>query len=132
MARPAGKGMTFKTTMKGLNRLGEITMGDLGIHLVTFLALIVSLGIGIHKLLSGPTIINTLAISVVWIIYAAIPIWLLIWFAFLGRGTTLHLWCRCAPPALSCPDARLTYQWLSIYQALSIHACLSPCEDLGS
>ena len=45
---------------------------------------------------SGPTIINTLAISVVWIIYAMIPIWLLIWFAFLGRGTTLHLWCRCA------------------------------------
>jgi hypothetical protein len=98
--------MTFKTTMKGLNRLGEITMGDLGIHLVTFLALIVSLGIGIHKLLSGPTIINTLAISVVWIIYAAIPIWLLIWFAFLGRGTTLHLWCRCARCSLSLATTR--------------------------
>ena len=42
--------MTFKTTMKGLNRLGEITMGDLGVHLLTFVLLVVSLGIGLHKL----------------------------------------------------------------------------------
>ena len=96
----AGKSMTFKTTMKGLNKLGQITMGDLGIHLLTFVALVVSLGIGLHKLLAGPTVVTTLAISVVWIIYAMIPIWLLIWYTFLGRGTSLHMWCRCA---LSCP-----------------------------
>ena len=41
--------MTFKTTMKGLNKLGQITLGDLGVHLLTFVALCVSLGIGLHK-----------------------------------------------------------------------------------
>ena len=53
------------------------------------------LGAG-EQLLAGPTVITTLAISVVWIIYAMIPIWLLIWYTFLGRGTSLHMWCRCA------------------------------------
>ena len=100
---PSGKSMTFKTTMKGLNKLGQITMGDLGVHLATFAALCVSLGIGLHKLLAGPTVITTLAISVVWIIYAMIPIWLLMWYTFLGRGTSLHMWCRCAPLLSSCP-----------------------------
>lgn len=40
--------------------------------------------------------ITTLAISVVWIVYSMIPPVLLLWYTFIGRGTTLKLLCRCA------------------------------------
>ena len=40
--------------------------------------------------------ITTLAISVVWIVYSMIPPILLLWYTFIGRGTTLKLLCRCA------------------------------------
>jgi hypothetical protein len=92
---PAGlKNMNFKTTMKGLERIGQIAMGDLWVHLLSFILLVVSLGIGLHKLLIGPTVITTLAISVVWIVYALIPPFLLLWYTFVGRGLTLKFWCR--------------------------------------
>ena len=44
----------------------------------------------------GPSVITTLAISVVWIVYSMIPPFLLLWYTFIGRGTTLKLLCRCA------------------------------------
>ena len=44
----------------------------------------------------GPSVITTLAISVVWIVYSMIPPILLLWYTFIGRGTTLKLLCRCA------------------------------------
>ena len=88
--------MTFKATSKGLQRIGEIAMGDLWVHMLSFILLVVSLGIGCQKLLSGPTVITTLAISVVWIVYALIPSFLLLWYTFIGRGSTLKFWCRCA------------------------------------
>lgn len=104
--------MNFKTTMKGMERIGQIAMGDLWIHLVSFILLVVSLGVGMHKLLSGPTVITTLAISVVWIVYAMIPPFLLLWYTFIGRGSTLKFWCRCAiSPSLQASSAALaTFQ----------------------
>lgn len=62
-----------------------------------FLSLIimcVSLGFGIAKLASGPSIITTLAISVVWIVYGIIPAYLLAHYALIGRGTTLQFMSR--------------------------------------
>lgn len=87
--------MNFKTTIKGAARIGQIAMGDLWVHVLSFVLLVVSLGVGVHKLINGPTVITTLAISVVWIVYALIPPFLLIWYTFIGRGGTLKFWCRC-------------------------------------
>ena len=50
----------------------------------------------------GPSVITTLAISVVWIVYSMIPPILLLWYTFIGRGTTLKLLCRCAGNNLKC------------------------------
>ncbi len=86
--------MNFKTTIKGAARIGQIAMGDMWVHVLTFILLVVSLGVGVHKLINGPTVITTLAISVVWIVYALIPPFLLIWYTFIGRAGTLNFWCR--------------------------------------
>ncbi len=86
--------MNFKTTIKGAARIGQIAMGDMWVHVLSFILLVVSLGVGVHKLINGPTVITTLAISVVWIVYALIPPFLLIWYTFIGRGGTLNFWCR--------------------------------------
>lgn len=43
--------------------------------------------------------ITTLAISVAWIVYSMIPPLLLLWYTFIGRGTTLKLLCRRGPAA---------------------------------
>jgi hypothetical protein len=91
------KEMNFKTTIKGAARIGQIAMGDLWVHVLSFILLVVSLGVGVHKLINGPTVITTLAISVVWIVYALIPPFLLIWYTFIGRSGTLRFWCRCVP-----------------------------------
>ncbi|CAL8466081.1 g5617 [Coccomyxa elongata] len=88
------KAMNFKTTIKGAARIGQIAMGDMWVHVLSFILLVVSLGVGVHKLINGPTVITTLAISVVWIVYALIPPFLLIWYTFIGRGGTLNFWCR--------------------------------------
>jgi len=47
----------------------------------------------------GPSVITTLAISVAWIVYSMIPPLLLLWYTFIGRGTTLKLLCRRGPAA---------------------------------
>jgi hypothetical protein len=44
-------------------------------------------------------VITTLAISVAWIVYSMIPPLLLLWYTFIGRGTTLKLLCRRGPAA---------------------------------
>lgn len=58
------------------------------------IAMAVTLGFGIQKLASGPTIITTLAISVVWIVYGLIPPYLLFHYAIIGRGSTLKFMSR--------------------------------------
>lgn len=45
----------------------------------------------------GPSVITTLSISVVWIVYSMIPPVLLLWYTFIGRGTTLKMLCRHGP-----------------------------------
>ncbi len=44
----------------------------------------------------GATVVTTLTISVVWIIYSMIPPYLLIHYTWIGRGTTLQFMCRVA------------------------------------
>lgn len=56
--------------------------------------MIVTLGFGIQKLATGPTVITTLAISVVWIVYGLIPPYLLFHYAMIGRGSTLKFMSR--------------------------------------
>lgn len=46
--------------------------------------------------IAGPTVITTLSISIVWIIYSAIPAYLVIHYTWVGRGTTLQFMCRVA------------------------------------
>lgn len=44
----------------------------------------------------GATVVTTLTISVVWIVYSMIPPYLLIHYTWIGRGTTLQFMCRVA------------------------------------
>lgn len=92
MVVDAGKKMSFKATAKGVQRVGEIAMRDIWIHGAVFILLLATLCVGLQKLLSGPTVITTLSISVVWIIYAMVPPFLLLWYTIIGRGSTLRLW----------------------------------------
>ncbi|CAL5228455.1 g11593 [Coccomyxa viridis] len=87
-----GKKISFKATAKGVQRVGEIAMRDIWIHGAVFILLLATLCVGLQKLLSGPTVITTLSISVVWIIYAMVPPFLLLWYTIVGRGSTLRLW----------------------------------------
>ncbi|KAK9804363.1 hypothetical protein WJX72_009368 [[Myrmecia] bisecta] len=89
-----GKTITFKTTLKGASKLMDSALGDLWMPITCLLALTVSLGIGLQKLINGPAVITTLAISVVWIIYAMIPPYLVIHYTWIGRGGSLQLMCR--------------------------------------
>ena len=45
---------------------------------------------------NGASVVTTLTISVVWIIYSMIPPYLLIHYTWIGRGTTLQFMCRVA------------------------------------
>eukprot|EP00884_Botryococcus_braunii_P018967 jgi/Botrbrau1/5754/Bobra.0134s0026.2 len=90
-----GKNITFKTTLKGVGaRLQQSAIGDLWMPFISFVALLATLCIGLQRLIHGPTVITTLAISVVWIVYAMIPSYLLLHYTFIGRGTTLVYMCR--------------------------------------
>lgn len=47
-----GAGITFKTTIKGAGKLLDSVIGDLWMPLLCFILSAVSLGVGIHKLVS--------------------------------------------------------------------------------
>ncbi len=47
-----GAGITFKTTIKGAGKLLDSVLGDLWMPLLCFILSAVSLGVGIHKLVS--------------------------------------------------------------------------------
>ncbi|DBA93998.1 hypothetical protein WJX77_002685 [Trebouxia sp. C0004] len=91
-----GAGITFKTTIKGAGKLLDSVLGDLWMPLLCFILSAVSLGVGIQKLVNGASVVTTLTISVVWIIYSMIPPYLLIHYTWIGRGTTLQFMCRVA------------------------------------
>lgn len=130
------KEMNFKTTIKGAARIGQIAMGDLWVHVLSFILLVVSLGVGVHKLINGPTVITTLAISVVWIVYALIPPFLLIWYTFIGRSGTLRFWCRCVPfqflPPMHAP-IHILLSGILPFDFPPFSACHTwPCEHFSS
>ena len=56
-----GAGITFKTTVKGAGKLLDSVLGDLWMPLLCFILSAISLGVGIHKLVS---IVCTLSASV--------------------------------------------------------------------
>jgi hypothetical protein len=94
---PGSAKITFKTTMKGAaGRLANTAIGDLWMPTVSFVALATTLGIGIKKLAHGPTVITTLSISIVWIVYSMIPPTLLLIYATGMRGRVLAGACKVA------------------------------------
>lgn len=80
--------------MQGMNRLKETAIGDLWMPTVTFTIMFISLIMGIVKLVNGPTVVSTLAISIVWSIYVMIPPFLVLHYAFVGKGTSLRVACK--------------------------------------
>ena len=124
---PGRAKITFKTTMKGAAGLmANSAIGDLWMPAASFVALAVTLGIGIKKLVHGcvetrrgdgragverraehaspsffpflpsPTVVTTLSISIVWIVYSMIPPTLLLIYATGMRGRVLALACKVA------------------------------------
>jgi cellulose synthase/poly-beta-1,6-N-acetylglucosamine synthase-like glycosyltransferase len=89
-----GKAITFKTTLKGASRFMNSSIGDLWVPASVFLFLCVSFGFGLAKVISGPRVITTLTLSLVWIVYSAIAPYLILHYTFIGRGTTLRLACN--------------------------------------
>ncbi len=65
------------------------------------------------KVFTGPTVVTTLSISLVWIIYSAIPPYLLLHYNFIGRGATLRWACTlCFFISSLCGIAAITLLWL--------------------
>ena len=94
---PGRAKITFKTTMKGAaGRLANSAIGDLWMPALSFIMLAVTLGIGIKKLAHGPTVVTTLSISIVWIVYSMIPPTLLLIYATGMRGRVLAAACKLA------------------------------------
>ena len=50
-------------------------------------------GFGIYKAATGPSVVSTLSISLIWIMYNAIPPYLLLHYNFIGKGQTLRWAC---------------------------------------
>lgn len=70
-------------------------------------------GFGMFKVFTGPTVVTTLSISLVWIIYSAIPPYLLLHYNFIGRGATLRWACTlCFLISSLCGIAAITLLWL--------------------
>jgi len=128
MGAAFGKGLTFKTTIKGANAAMAKGLGDLWMPTTCFVALMSALGkrgeegerreggrersalararrpppllhpfllsgFGLFKASTGPAVVSTLSISIIWIMYNAIPPYLLLHYNFVGRGATLRWAC---------------------------------------
>ncbi|KAK9826822.1 hypothetical protein WJX81_004238 [Elliptochloris bilobata] len=134
----ADRGITFKTTMKGAGRLMNANIGDLWMPTICLLGLFASLGFGLFKVVTGPTVVTTLSISLVWLIYTAIPPYLLLHYHFVGRGQTLRWACRiCFWISSLCGIAAIILLWL-VYpkqydygQVLSYSHTFYDAERLG-
>jgi hypothetical protein len=70
---------------------------------VVFILLLISFIYGLKKLISSENPENTLMISLVWVVYNMIPPFLLLWYTWVGQGSTLRVR---SPPPLHLP-ARL-------------------------
>lgn len=86
----------IQVPLQGIGRLADSAVGDLWLPVTAFIFAAVSFGIGLQKLISGPTVITTLSISVAWIVYGMVPPFLLLHYTFIGRGASLAFWSRCA------------------------------------
>ena len=115
---PGRAKITFKTTMKGAaGRLANSAIGDLWMPALSFVSLTVTLGIGISKLAHGPTVVTTLSISVVWIIYSMISPTLLLIYALGMRGRVLAAACKvCFLLSYVCSLLALMLLW-AVYPA---------------
>ena len=115
---PGRAKITFKTTMKGAaGRLANSAIGDLWMPTLSFVALAVTLGIGVSKLAHGPTVVTTLSISVVWIIYSMISPTLLLIYALGMRGRVLAAACKvCFLLSYVCSLLALMLLW-AVYPA---------------
>ena len=72
-----------------------------------------SAGFGLFKVATGPTVVTTLSISLVWLVYTAIPPYLLLHYHFVGRGQTLRWACRiCFWVSSLCGLAAIILLWL--------------------
>ncbi len=80
------------------------------------------------KVFTGPTVVTTLSISLVWIIYGSIPPYLLLHYNFIGRGPTLRWACTlCFLISSLCGITAITLLWL-VYPTQVLH--LSILSDL--
>ncbi|KAK9785109.1 hypothetical protein WJX73_003901 [Symbiochloris irregularis] len=89
-----GNTLTFKATLKGSARFAGASFGNVAVPGLTLGAMIASLGFGIAQLIKGGTVVTTLSISLVWILYGLVPPFLLMWYNFVGKGATLRLLCK--------------------------------------
>jgi len=112
-----GRTITFKTTVKGANMLVAKSLGDLWMPATSFVSLFTALIFGLYKVFTGPTVVTTLSISIIWIAYNAIPPYLLLHYNYIGRGTTLRAACSaCYVLTSLCSLVAIILIWL-VYPA---------------
>lgn len=69
-------------------------IGDLWMPAVCFVLLLASIGQGLKQLFTSGSVTSPLAISIIWAVYNAIPPFLVLWYAIVGKGVMLQYLCR--------------------------------------
>ena len=69
-------------------------VGDLWMPALCFVLLMASVGEGLKQLFSAGTVTSPLVISIIWAVYNAIPTFLVLWYAIVGKGVLLQYLCR--------------------------------------
>lgn len=125
--------MTFKTTLKGSTvKFVQTLVGDLWMPVTSMLLLFISLGFGIAKLVQLGTVVNAVTISVVWLTFAAIPPFLLCFYAIFGQGTALRFTCKgCFVLATIGPVIAVLLLWF-VYPTVVRHPLPSGSHRLSS
>ena len=119
-----GGGLTFKTTLKGTAKFVQTLVGDLWVPFVSLLLLAVTLGFGIAKLVKLGTVINAVTISVVWLVFAGIPPFLVCFYAFVGQGAALRYVAKvCFVLAFIAPIIAIVLLWFVYPTVVSILPC---------
>lgn len=75
-------------------RMANSTVGDLWLPTLTLLFQTITFAFGVYKVINGPSVVTTLTISLVWILYGMIPNILLMYYVWIGHGHSLQITCK--------------------------------------
>ncbi|DBA65793.1 TPA: hypothetical protein ACH3X2_002830 [Trebouxia sp. C0005] len=125
--------ITFKATAKGPGKLENSAFRDLWLPGLSFILLMISVGVAIWQLFTGAAVLSPLCISMLWAIYNAIPPYLILHFAIFGRGLPLQYMCKlCFVLGWFCGIAALVVMWIiKVYNPREYNGGIAQNESIG-